>query len=125
MKSTRILCVEDDQDNCEMLKAFLGEAGYEVKTAGNPGDSLIMVRAGGYDLIILDSLYPEETGAELCRRIRAFDERTPIIFYSGLGQESDINEALDAGAQAYVIKPYVDDLLVEVKRLTERAATPS
>lgn len=108
-----------------MLKAFLGGAGYEVKTASTPGDSITIIKADSFDLIILDNWYPEGAGTELCRMIRAFDETTPIIFYSGLGQESDITEALDAGAQAYVIKPYVDDLLVEVKRLTEGATIPS
>jgi two-component system OmpR family response regulator len=123
MSSTRILCVEDDPDSCEMLTAVLRQSGYDVKTAITPGDGIIMLKAYSFDLIILDNWYPDTTGPGLCRSIRAFDKATPIIFYSGAAIESDISEALDAGAQGYVIKPYVTDLLDKVKRLTQHVTS--
>lgn len=112
----RILCVEDDLDSCDMLRVLLHE--YEVVTANTVGEGLTMARAERFDLYLLDSKYPDGSGVELCRQLRLFDAQTPIIFHSGMEGESDIRDAMNAGAQAYLIKPIgIDELEGNIERL--------
>jgi len=116
----RILCVEDDQDSREMMTILLEQAGYEVVAASNPTDGLKLAKQDAPALIILDNWYERESGVELCRQIRKFDSRTPIIFYSGAAYQSDIRKAMDAGAQGYLIKPAgIRDLVETVAVLTD------
>lgn len=109
----RILCVDDDDDTCFMLSALLGQAGYEVLTASGVAEGLRLARGGRFDLYILDNRFTDGTGLDLCRQIREFDDTTPILFFSGLAQESDRQRGLGAGAQGYLIKPNDLDKLVE------------
>jgi DNA-binding response OmpR family regulator len=101
----RILLVEDNADSREMMSVLLGQAGYEVVTAHSVSDGLELAIEGGFTLIILDNRFKKGSGVGLCRQIRGFDTRTPILFYSGAVYESDIEEAVKAGADAYLIKP--------------------
>ena len=109
----RILCVDDDQDTCEMVTALLGEAGYEVQHALSVSDGQTKVRQGRFDLILLDWIIEDGTGLDLCRQIRAFDQATPILFYTGEVDDNAIGQALRAGAQGYLIKPVAVDSLLE------------
>lgn len=112
----RILCVEDDLDSCDMLRVLLHQ--YEVVTANTVGEGLKMARAERFDLYLLDSRYPDGSGVELCRQLRLFDTQTPVVFHSGLEGESDIREAMNAGAQAYLVKPIgIDELEGSIERL--------
>ena len=112
----RILCVEDDLDSCEMLQVLLSD--YEVITANTVGEGLRLANAERFDLYLLDSRYPDGTGADLCRQLRRFDGQTPVLFHSGMDGESDINEAIRAGAQGYLVKPIaVDELQGSIKHL--------
>ena len=120
----RILCVEDDLDSCDMLRVLLHE--YEVVTANTVGEGLTLARSERFDLYLLDSKYPDGSGVELCRQLRLFDAQTPIIFHSGMEGESDIRDAMNAGAQAYLIKPIgIDELEGNIERLlaSQRNAT--
>jgi DNA-binding response OmpR family regulator len=98
----RILCVEGSMDDCEILRYLLKHAGYEVVIAHNFNDGLELARQTGFRLIILDNWVEEENGVELCKEIRGFDARTPILFFSGAALDSDIEEGISAGAQAYL-----------------------
>ena len=109
----RILCVDDDRDTCEMITVLLGHAGYEVQHALSVTDGLIKARQGGFDLILLDWSFEDGTGLDLCRRLRAFDSRTPILFYTGEIDDSAIQAALSSGAQGYLIKPVAVDSLLQ------------
>jgi DNA-binding response OmpR family regulator len=112
----RILCVEDDLDSCDMLRVLLHE--YEVVTANTAGEGLRLARAEHFDLYLLDSKYPDGSGIELCSQLRIFDAHTPVIFHSGLDGESDIRDAMNAGAQAYLVKPIgIDELEGNIERL--------
>jgi DNA-binding response OmpR family regulator len=113
----RILCVDDDEDTCFMLTHLLKQENYEIKTVGTVSEALEMARSESFNLYILDEWFPREAGVGLCRKIREFDPHTPIIFYSGAAFDSDRTEALHAGAQAFVAKPYVDKLITAVHRL--------
>lgn len=121
----RILCAEDDADTCFMLTHLLEQENYEVKTARTVSDALQLARSESFNLYILDEWFPKDAGLALCRKIREFDPHTPVIFYSGAAFDSDKEEALYAGAQAFVAKPYTDTLIETVHRLlTDQQETP-
>ncbi|MDT5061918.1 MAG: two-component system, chemotaxis family, chemotaxis protein CheY [Acidobacteriota bacterium] len=121
----RILCVDDDDDTCFMLTHLLGQENYEVKAIKTVSEALQLARNESFNLYILDEWFPKDAGVGLCRKLREFDPHTPIIFYSGAAFESDKEEALYAGAQAFVAKPYVDQLIETVHRLlTDQQDTP-
>jgi DNA-binding response OmpR family regulator len=113
----RILCVDDDEDTCFMLTHLLGQENYEVKTTKTVSEALQFARNESFNLYILDEWFPRGAGLGLCRKVREFDPHTPIIFYSGAAFDSDKEEALYAGAQAFVAKPYVEELISAVHRL--------
>ena len=113
----RILCVDDDEDTCLMLSRFLTGQGYQIETGSNAAECLELARRESFDLFVLDSWLPDKSGAELCREIREFDPRTPIIFYSAAAFESDIKAGLAAGADDYITKPYVEELIEAVEKL--------
>jgi DNA-binding response OmpR family regulator len=88
-----------------MITFLLGQSGIKVVSAHTVSDALLLAEADSFDLYLLDSSFPDGTGIELCKKIRASDETTPIVFYSGMSDESTRESGLDAGAQAYLIKP--------------------
>jgi two-component system, sensor histidine kinase ChiS len=102
-RKARILCVDDHEDTCEMIATILSD--YRMKTATGAARGLFLARTELFDLYLLDNWLPDLSGVELCRKIRAFDVNTPIIFYSGAAYDSDRQEALAAGAQVYLTKP--------------------
>lgn len=116
-KKRRILCVDDDEETCFMLNKLLEQENYEVRTAKSVSEALQIAQNESFNLYILDAWFPIEAGLGLCRKIRAFDPHTPIIFYSGAAFDSDKQEALYAGANAFVAKPYVEELVETIHRL--------
>ena len=113
----RILCVDNDQDTCEMITLLLGQAGYEVIVAMTIADGLTLARKEHFDLILLDWFFGDGTGLELCRMIRTFDSQTVILFYSGVVDKAEIKQAISAGAQGFLVKPIgIEDLVQTVSR---------
>ncbi|MEK6285170.1 MAG: response regulator [Acidobacteriota bacterium] len=120
----RILCVEDDLDSCDMLRVLLQD--YEVVTANSARDGLRLASTERFDLYLLDSRYPDGSGVELCRQLRLFDTHTPVLFHSGLEGESDIRDAISAGAQGYLVKPIgIDELEKNIERLLDAGSNLS
>lgn len=112
----RILLVEDQEDAWEIVSFNLPE--YKLICARNFDEGLCLARRRYFDLYILDNWLPDGSGISLCRAIREFDPNTPILFYSAAGYARDIEEALRAGAQAYLVKPVThNDLLQTAERL--------
>jgi CheY-like chemotaxis protein len=109
LTAKRILCVEDHADTCELLRLLLSD--YEVLTASTCSEALEVVQSKPVDLYVLDSRLPDGTGLELCRRIRASDRHTPILVYSADAHEAAEQQALEAGAQAYLTKPCDPEVL--------------
>jgi DNA-binding response OmpR family regulator len=99
----RILFVEDDEDNWEIAAYCLED--YALICARDFKEGLRLARLGYFDLYLLDNCLPDGTGVELCRAIRKFDLYTPVLFYSAGAYASDIQRALQAGSQAYLVKP--------------------
>jgi CheY-like chemotaxis protein len=118
----RILFVDDHEDTRFMIKFWLAQFNYEVETAASLAIGLTMAQKGSFDLFVFDSIFPDGTGAELCRQIRAFDSRTPIIFYSGDTPER-LRSAVECGAQASVMKPELDGLRKAIFRAINVAPT--
>jgi DNA-binding response OmpR family regulator len=101
----RILFVEDHQDTRELLVLVLGQENYEVITATNIREALALTEKESFDLFVFDSLLADGTGIDLCKRIRQTNRLTPILFYSALAYEKNKQEALNCGAQDYLVKP--------------------
>lgn len=96
----------------------LNRAGYEVVCTDSPEKSLAVIQAEKFDLCVIDNWMPGISGEDLCKKIRTFDSKTPILFYSGAGYQEDKDPAIKSGAQGYLVKPVIDDELVaEVARL--------
>lgn len=117
----RILHVDDHADTTPLLQAMLGERGYEVVGASSVAEGLKLARSQEFDLYVLDYLFAEGTGRELCERIREFDPQTPILFFSG-SHPIVHKEVLSCGAQGFVMKPDCEGLRREVGRVLGRAA---
>ena len=101
---------------------MLNEAGYHVTVTEDSADALSLARQNYYDLILVDNWMPGLSGQDLTREIRKFNQRTPILFYSGAALESDKLKARDAGAQGYLIKPLgISELVDEVASLIAAA----
>jgi DNA-binding response OmpR family regulator len=116
-----VLCVDDDEDSRLMLRALLKLALVDAKAVGTAAQALSSIRAKRFDLYLLDSRLPDTDGFELCRRIRDYDPQTPIVFFSGAAYEADKKKGIEAGANAYVIKPDLEGLLGSIKQFVSQA----
>ena len=112
-----ILFAEDDPDTRELVQIILGQAGFRVSATGDSSEVLHLLAADHFDALLLDNWMPEVTGLELCRAIRTFDQNTPIFFCSGAVTEADKRDALSAGAQGYLAKPFDPDDLIRSLRV--------
>jgi DNA-binding response OmpR family regulator len=106
-----------------MLTTLLRLALIEAKAVGTAAQALSSIRAEPFDLYLLDSRLPDVDGFELCRRIRDYDPQTPILFFSGAAYEADKKKGIEAGANAYVIKPDLDGLLGSIKQFVSQEKT--
>lgn len=103
--SPRVLYIEDHEDTRELVTLVLEQRSYEVVTGSTIESGVTLAGSQQFDLYLLDSWLPDGSGLELCKRIRQFDKATPILFYSAAAFETDRDQALKSGAQAYLIKP--------------------
>ena len=123
-QKANILVVDDDAQITRVLKTTLSGHGYAARSASDGQQALQEMRRWSPDLVITDLRMPNMDGLELCRRIRA-DSRTPIIVLSVKGEEAIKVEALDAGADDYVTKPFnINELLARVRAALRRATMP-
>jgi two-component system, OmpR family, KDP operon response regulator KdpE len=119
-----ILVVDDEPQITRVLKTTLSSQGYGVRSAADGEEALAELKAWSPDLIITDLRMPRMDGLELCRRVRT-DSRIPIIVLSVKGEEKIKVEALDAGADDYITKPFsVNELLARVRAALRRASMP-
>ncbi len=122
----RILVIDDELQITRVLRAALSAQGYDVRTANDPEEGLLVYRDWLPDLVVTDLMMPGMSGVEVCRAIRARGA-TPILVLSVREHERSKIEALDAGADDYVTKPFsIQELLARVRahlrRAPERAA---
>jgi two-component system KDP operon response regulator KdpE len=119
--SGRILIIDDEAQITRVLRASLSAQGYQVRTANDPDEGLQLYREWSPDLVITDLMMPSMTGVDVCRAIRQIGT-TPVIVLSVRDHERSKVEALDAGADDYVTKPFnIQELLARVRAHLRRA----
>ncbi len=121
LSTKRILCVDDSSDICEFLTDMPGRSDLNVIAIADIAEALHLMEQEQFSLYILHGQLPGVSGFSICEEIRKTDRQTPIIIYSGMAYQADIDAGLLAGANAYLVKPEIGKLLPTVKRLLEQA----
>jgi two-component system response regulator MprA len=121
----RVLVVDDDPAVQRSLAAALGRDGYDAVAVGGGDAAMARVLEGRVDAILLDVAMPEPNGLEVCRRLRARGDRTPILMLTARDLVDDRVAGLDAGADDYLAKPFaLAELRARLRALLRRNAPP-
>ena len=120
MMNPRILFVEDHEDTRSMIRLLLGNQGYQVETAESLNEGLELAQNKAFDLFLLDYQLDDGNGKELCEKIREFDSDTPILFFSASHPKVQ-QDAVECGAQGFILKPDIDALHGEIDRALHAA----
>jgi CheY-like chemotaxis protein len=109
----KILIAEDERDIRDLVAFTLRFAGHEVFAAANGEEAVDLAPKVNPDLILMDVRMPRMTGYEACKAMKADPELKdiPVVFLSAKGQENEIQQGLDAGAEEYLLKPFAPDQL--------------
>ncbi len=126
MAHTTILIVEDERDLLELLKYNLDREGYDVQAAETGEEALKLVRTRPPDLILLDLMLPSMDGLEVCRSLKNRSETAtiPVIMLTAKGEEADIVQGLELGADDYITKPFSPRILMARVRAVLRRVEP-
>ena len=117
----RILYVDDHEDSAEMFRLLVSSPDFDVQTAQTVAEALELAKSRSFDLYVLDKRLPDGSGMDLCIMLNALTPGVPCIFYTGDAYEIHRQQAIVAGATAYVPKPDVEALIDTVhKILSER-----
>jgi two-component system response regulator MprA len=118
----RILVVDDEPAVRSSLARALRLDGYEVALASDGRSALDAIGGGAPDAVVLDLLMPELDGLEVCRRLRAAGDRTPVLMLTARDQLRDRVGGLDAGADDYLVKPFaLEELSARLRALLRRS----
>jgi DNA-binding response OmpR family regulator len=121
----RLLLVDDDSRLSSMVGDYLGQAGFEVETAGTIAAGRDRLAGNTYDILVLDLMLPDGDGLDLCREVRG-NPRTrqlPLLMLTARGEPMDRIVGLELGADDYIGKPFEPrELLARVKALLRRAS---
>ena len=104
---SKVLLADDNQQNCELLDAYLSDEGYEISMAFDGQQTLDKVAENQPDLILLDIMMPRLSGYEVCQQLKQ-DKRTkdvPILMVTALAEQADIEKAVEAGCDDFLSKP--------------------
>ncbi|MBL4750698.1 MAG: response regulator [Amylibacter sp.] len=114
----KVLIVEDEPSQLELLSYNLDVEGYDVYKAETGEEGLLILQEVEIDLVLLDWMLPQTSGLEICRQIKR-DKTTrsiPVIMLTARGEEDDKVRGLDTGANDYIVKPYsIKELLARVR----------
>lgn len=120
----RILIVEDNLAQLELLRSLLNRQGFDTDTCTDGAEGLYRLELGGYDLAILDRMLPGMDGVEVLRQYRSRGGNCPVILLTALSAVGDRVTGLDAGADDYLAKPFApEELLARVRALLRRPTT--
>ena len=126
-----VLVVDDNAENRELLARRLSRQGHEIHLAATGGQALELLRARPFDLVLLDVLMPEQSGADVLRRLKADAElrHIPVLMISALDEMETVIRCIELGAEDYLAKPFDAVLLrarvgacLEKKRLRDQQA---
>ncbi|HMU40422.1 MAG TPA: response regulator transcription factor [Pseudomonadota bacterium] len=126
MTPVRVLLMDDDGKIASLLTSFLSQNGIQVEHAQDGLRGLKMLEGGGFDVVLLDVMMPGIDGLEVCRRIRAKENRIPILMLTARGDETDRVVGLELGADDYLSKPFGPrELLARIRALLRRTQPAS
>ncbi len=121
MGAARVLIVDDDPELRCFLRTELELEGYACGEAATGQQALMQARGERWDLLLLDWTLPDFSGVELCRRLRGTDDGTPVLMLTARDDVKERVEALDAGADDYLTKPFsIEELLARVRARLRR-----
>ena len=121
MPTKRILYIENNEDTGELLTTILGVSDLKGVNVLDVSKARQMMKSEQFSLYILDGELPGVSGLTLCEQIRATDKHTPIVIFSGHDGSSDIDAGMLQGANAYLVKPDISEIIPTVKRLLDAA----
>ena len=124
----RVLVVEDEPAQLEVLAYNLETEGFAVSRARDGEEALLIIAEDAPDIIVLDWMMPNMSGIEVCRRVKSKPETrtTPVIMLSARSEEVDKVRGLETGADDYVVKPYsVIELMARVRTQLRRVRPSS
>ena len=122
MPPISVLLADDDARLRQFLELELREEGYGVRSCGDGIDALTQIRLAPPDLVVLDWMLPDLSGVEVCQRLRATGLHLPVLMLTGRDAVQDRVQALDAGADDYLVKPFsIEELLARLRALVRRA----
>ena len=122
-EALKVLLIEDEASMRRFLRPALAAQGYQVVEATTGAEGLLLAASHNPDLVMLDLGLPDLDGIEVTRRLRAW-MTAPIIILSARGQETDKVQALDAGADDYLTKPFgLQELLARIRVARRHART--
>jgi two-component system, OmpR family, KDP operon response regulator KdpE len=123
---SNVLIVEDDSGIRQSLFETLTALGFVIGEAGNGEEALLRLRMVDYDAVLLDINMPGMGGIETCRRIHHSYPHIPVVMLTVREEEDDKVEALDAGADDYVTKPFqIRELTARLRSIIRRSKTPT
>jgi two-component system, OmpR family, response regulator MprA len=117
----RLLVVDDDPSVREALALVLDLGGFEVTTAADGREAIRALAVASPDAVVLDVLMPGLDGLEVCRRMRAVGDRTPVLMLTARAEVGDRVAGLEAGADDYLAKPFArEELVARLRALLRR-----
>jgi two-component system, OmpR family, response regulator MprA len=117
----RLLVVDDDPSVREALALVLDQGGFEVSTAVDGREAIRTLAVSSPDAVVLDVLMPGLDGLEVCRRMRATGDRTPVLMLTARAEVSERVAGLEAGADDYLAKPFArEELIARLRALLRR-----
>ena len=118
----RVLVVEDDEDNGEVMAEVLADAGYEVLRARTGGEALRLLAAGDVDALLTDVGLPVVDGLEVARAVKARAPALPVVVVTGWAEREDVLRARGGAVDAVLVKPIEPEaLLAAVERALRQA----
>jgi len=107
LSGSRVLIADDNEQNRELLDAYLADEGYEILMANDGQETVDSVAANQPDLILLDIMMPRMSGYEVCEQLKADPEKRdiPVLMVTALNEMGDIEKAVKAGCDDFLTKP--------------------
>lgn len=121
MSSPHLLIVDDEDNLRSMLCAALRHHGFEITAAPGGNEALAELDHSQPDLVVLDVMMPDVDGFEVCRRLRAAGDETPVLFLTARGSTEDKVHGLKIGGDDYLEKPFsIDELVARAEAILRR-----
>ena len=122
MAGEKLLLVDDEENLRSMLTAALRHHGFEVVAVADGREALAAVPTAQPDLVVLDVMLPDVDGFEVCRRLRADGDHTPVLFLTARDGTEDKVRGLTVGGDDYLVKPFsLEELVARTQALLRRA----